>query len=162
MLVLRQLHDYLYDKIYPYQKWHNTKSSSYIHLFILIFTLSFLIDYTAQQINIYRYVKAETNTVTVNSQPNYVYPITNELLAIDYSRSSFTDGYLQLAWTSTPEVKYISINLINDHNQVSSIADHIKNRSFYSAYLPNNNYQIIQIIGYDQAGQPITNIPLQF
>ncbi|MFA4930778.1 MAG: hypothetical protein WC570_02845 [Patescibacteria group bacterium] len=100
MLVLRQLHDYLYDKIYPYQKWHNTKSSSYIHLFILIFTLSFLIDYTAQQINIYRYVKAETNTVTVNSQPNYVYPITNELLAIDYSRSSFTDGYLN--WLGLP------------------------------------------------------------
>lgn len=160
---LQQIHSYLCNKISIYQKWHEARPSAYVHIFILFFAFSLAISSTLNEIKLYQHVNASSNPVTNITKQNYKY--TSELesdIALDYSQSNISqNGYLQLFWQSNQNIDYISIYLIDYQNQAQKLAKKIKNRNFFSAYLENPNYQIIQIVGYDQDYNKIASMHYQ-
>lgn len=151
MLVTRKIHEQLCHHNLIYQKWHNSKTSRYIHIFLLIFAISAAVNLTTNEIKVLNHVQADTYSNELKQQSNYIYKEYNEkLLTYDYLTSKFSsEGYLNLSWDSKPDIKYVSIFIIDHKNNAQKIADKIKNRKYFSAYMSGMDCNIVQIVGFD-------------
>ena len=159
MKVFTRLHCRLNKNKY-YHQWHKNKNHGYVHVFIVLFALSLGFGLINQEINLYQRVSASSNIekylIVKNIDQNN---IKDQLLKIDITNSYLTENnYLQLKWESSAEIDTVSIYLINNTNKLINIGQKIANRNFFSAYIPKNNYQFVQVIGFDKNNQEIANV----
>ncbi|MBU0648487.1 hypothetical protein KJ855_04895 [Patescibacteria group bacterium] len=159
MKTMGRLHEYFMQKNKIYLAWHDKLPYNYIHLSVLILSFFLLTGIMTNEIHLYQSARANnSNILSVNPSYTYLEPTDDKLISINLSNTFLIDNHLQLNWTSDQSVKYVSINLIDIDNQFHTIAPQIINRNFFSAMVEANNYQFIQLIGYDQNHENIENI----